>query len=64
MRIGCRQAFYGQSQEAQCEISDTEGDYLQAVEPWQTGIAVEVTSQFTTTQRQATESESEPEDRG
>lgn len=49
-------------QEILCEISDTEEDDLQAVEPQRTGITIGVASQLTTTQRQATETESEPED--
>jgi len=60
--IGYEDQAAQNDQEAQCEISDTEEDYLQAVGSQQTGVALEMASQLTTTQRQTTESESESED--
>ena len=59
--IGYEDQAAQNGQEAQCEISDTEEDDLQAVGPQQTGVALEMASQLTTIQRQTTESESEPE---
>jgi len=50
--IGYEDQAAQNGQEAQCEISDTEEDDLQAVGPQQTGVALEMASQLTTIQRQ------------